>query len=135
MSAIDLTEFETQIAPANGEESAPIKPLNIWRPSQFLAWVEPPGSHLLLPAYLTKGELTTLIGQGGLGKSRLALWLAICQILGRPWCGIQTGGDPMKWLFLSDENGIARIKEDLEGMFSTLLSPEITRVDEFIGLA
>lgn len=121
-------------APANGEESAPIKPLNIWRPSQFLEWVEPPGSHLLLPARLTKGELTTLIGQGGLGKTRLALWLAICQILGRLWCGLETGGDLVKWLFLGDENSIARLKEDLRRVFSTLTPKESARVDEFLRL-
>ena len=72
----------------------PLCPYTIWRPSQFLDWKEPPGSHLLLPAYLSKGQLTTLIGLGGLGKTRLALYLAICQILGRPWCGIETGGEP-----------------------------------------
>jgi hypothetical protein len=115
-------------------EVAPIKPLNIWRPSQFLNWVQPPGSHLLLPAYLSKGELTTLIGQGGLGKTRLALWLAICQILGRLWCGLQTIGEPVKWLFLGDENSIARLKEDLQRMFSILTSEEIARVDEFLRL-
>ena len=58
-----------------------LKPLNVWRPSQFLSWHEPPGSHFLLPAYLSRGELTTLIGQGGVGKTRLSLWLAVCQIL------------------------------------------------------
>jgi hypothetical protein len=116
------------------ETPAPIKPLNIWRPSQFLNWVEPPGSHLLLPAYLTRNELTTLIGQGGLGKTRLALWLAICQILGRLWCGLETIGEPVKWLFLGDENGIARLKEDLQRMFSILTPKEIARVDEFLRL-
>jgi hypothetical protein len=134
MPAIDFPIIETQIASATGEKAAPIKPLNIWKPSQFLDWVEPPGSHLLLPAYLTKGELTTLIGQGGLGKTRLALWLAICQILGRPWCGLESGGEPMKWLFLSDENSIARLKEDLQRMFSTLAPGETARVDEFLRL-
>src|SRR5205814_10503090 len=101
-------------------ESKPpvIRPLNIWRPSQFLQWTEPSGIHLLLPAFFTLGELSTLIGQGGLGKTRLTLWLAICQILGRAWCGLETGGEPKKWLFLGDENSIARTKEDLQRMFS-----------------
>jgi hypothetical protein len=89
---------------------------------------------LLLPAYLSKGQLTTLIGLGGLGKTRLALYLAICQILGRPWCGIETGGEPAKWLFLGDENGIGRLQTDLRGMFSVLAKDEIARVDEFLRL-
>ena len=112
----------------------PLRPLTIWRPSQFLAWQEPADNHFLLPAYLTRGELTTMIGQGGLGKSRLALWLAICQILGRKWCGVETSGPPQKWLFLGDENSIARLKQDLERMFSVLTSEEIARVDEFLRL-
>jgi hypothetical protein len=48
------------------DESPLIKPINLWKPSQFLGWSEPPGNHLLQPAYLTKGGLTSLIGQGGL---------------------------------------------------------------------
>ncbi len=115
-------------------EAAILRPLNVWRPSQFLAWQEPPGSHFVLPAYLSRGELTTLIGQGGLGKTRLALWLAICQITGREWCGLQTGGEPQKWLFLGDENSIARWKEDLGRMFLTLTPEEVRRVDEFLRL-
>jgi hypothetical protein len=64
----------------------------------------------------------------------LALWLAICQILGRPWCGLETAGEPVKWLLLSDENSIARLQEDLRGMFSTLTPKEIARVEEFLRL-
>ncbi|MBI2928377.1 MAG: AAA family ATPase [Verrucomicrobia bacterium] len=130
-----LETAEIHDVPDLAGECAPrLKPLNTWRPSQFLAWTEPPGSHFLLPAYLTRGELTTLIGQGGLGKSRLALWLAICQILARNWCGLETGGEPQKWLFLGDENSVARLKEDLRRMFSTLTTEEIARVDELLRL-
>ena len=120
--------------PAEPEQSSAIKPFTIWKPSEFLKWVEPVGNHLILPAYLSKGSLTTLIGQGGLGKTRLALWLAICQILGRLWCGLQTASEPIKWLFLGDENSIARWKEDLDKMLSTLKKDEIDQVEEFLRL-
>jgi RecA-family ATPase len=111
-----------------------LKPLNVWRPSQFRNWSEPPGSYLLLPAYLTKGELTTFIGQGGIGKSRLTFWLAICQIIGRQWCGLNTAGEPQKWLMLGDENSISRIKSDLDHMFASLTKEEQDRVEEFLLL-
>src|ERR1051325_4368221 len=112
-----------------------LKPLNLWRPSQFLAWEDPPGNHLLLPAYVTRGELTTCIGQGGIGKSRLfGLWLPICQITGRQWCGLKIGGEPQKWLVLGDENSIARIKSDLEHMLPNLTQEERTKVDELLLL-
>jgi RecA-family ATPase len=111
-----------------------LKPLNIWRPSRFLQWTEPPDSHLLLPAYVSKGELTSFIGQGGLGKTRLALWLAIDQILQRPWCGLDTGGEPQKWLLLGDENSVIRYKTDLERILSNLTEGERKKVDEFLRL-
>lgn len=119
-----------------GEDDASpaIRPLNLWRPSQFLEWQEPAGIHLLLPAYITLGSLTTLIGQGGLGKSRLALWLAICQILRRLWCGLETAGEPAKWVFLGDENSIARWKEDLTRMFSVLSPEERAQLDSHLLL-
>lgn len=141
-----LPEFVTNAAGIDGDgrpvapvgagagNTPAIRPLNLWRPSQFLEWQEPAGNHLLLPAFLTKGSLTTLIGQGGLGKSRLALGLAICQILGHKWCGIETHSEPVKWVFLGDENSVARWKDDLTRMFS-LLSPEDRAiVDEFLLL-
>jgi hypothetical protein len=121
-------------SPMTEPEVVPLRPLTLWRPSQFLEWQEPPGSHFLLPAYLSRGELSTLIGQGGVGKSRAALWLAICQITGREWCGLQTGGEPQKWVFLGDENSIARWKMDLGRMLSTLSEDEKARVDELLRL-
>jgi hypothetical protein len=116
-------------------EEAAIQPLTVWSPSQFLSWQEPPGSHFLLPAYVSRGQLTTIIGQGGLGKSRLAgLWLPVCQITGREWCGLQTGGDPQKWLVLGDENSLSRIKADLEKILSNLTDEERTRVEKLLRI-
>ncbi len=111
----------------------PLKPLTIWRPSQFLQWTEPPGNHLVLPTYVTKGELTTIIGQGGIGKSRLfGLWLPLCQITGRLFCGLETGGDAQKWLVLCDENSIARIKEDLTYILPNFSNAEREKIEELL---
>lgn len=115
-------------------KQASTTPFTVWRPSQFLSYVEPVGSNLLLPAYLTRGELTTLIGQPGLGKTRLALWLAICQITGRSWCGLDVHPEPTKWLFIGDENSISRWKGDIERMFSILTAEEIAKVEEYLRL-
>lgn len=124
----EVQRFAAYTPAANG------KLFNLWRPSQILAWVEPQGSHFLLPSYLTKGGLTTVIGQGGVGKSRLTLWLALCQISGRSWCDLQTAGEPTKWLFLGDENSIARWKHDLERMLPLFTPAEVDKIDALIRL-
>jgi hypothetical protein len=110
------------------------RPFTVWRPSQFMAWQEPPGSHLLLPAYITLAELTAIVGQAGVGKTRLILWLAICQILQRDWCGLVTGGDPANWLIMSDENSISRLKRDLTAMIANFTADERARLDDHLLL-
>jgi len=110
------------------------RPFTLWRPSQFMAWQEPTGSHLLLPAYITLAELTAIVGQAGVGKTRLILWLAICQILTRDWCGLVTGGDPARWLIMSDENSISRLKRDLTAMLANFTAAEQARVDDHLLL-
>lgn len=129
----NLVDVSRRMAEVHLKSQSP-KKLSIWKPSEFLAWVAPASSNLLLPAYLTRSELTTLIGQPGIGKTRLALHLAICQILGREWCGLTVSAEPMKWLFLGDENSISRWQDDLRHMFSALTAQEIERVDEFLFL-
>ena len=71
---------------------------------------------ILSDGYLCKGERTTWLGQGGLGKSRLSIQLACCCTLGRDFLGIETRGKDQRWLFLQTENGMRRLKYDLEHM-------------------
>lgn len=101
-------------------ESGLVKPLTLWSPSKFLAYEVDPSSILLEGGIVEKGEWTSLLGIGGLGKSRLALALCIAQLTGQKWCGLTTGGAPATTLFLSTENGIRRWKTDLDCMFKKL---------------
>ena len=136
MTLKDLDWLEEHLGSGPALEVVPktetVDTFRIWSPSQFMTWSEPEGSHLLLPAYLTRGELTALIGQGGLGKSRLALFLAVSHILGRDWCGLQTAGGPCTWLMLGNENGIGRVKTDLSGMMLDLGETERAAVEEHL---
>jgi hypothetical protein len=84
---------------------------------------------LLGSGFLELGQWTSLIGIGGLGKTRLALWLVISQMLGRPWCGIPTAGKPQKSVILSTENGLRRWKEDLTKIVSTLSAEEAAVIE------
>lgn len=97
-----------------------IKPLPIWSPQDFFDYKPDPSDILLGDGYLAKGMMTSFIGPGGIGKSRMSLWLCICQIAGRDWCGIPTSGGPQKCLYLSTENGPRRWKKDLEKLFVAL---------------
>jgi archaellum biogenesis ATPase FlaH len=51
---------------------------------------EPSPPRHIVPAWLPGGEVTLLSGHGGAGKSLLALYLAACIALGRPWAGLAT---------------------------------------------
>ena len=127
-------------ARARGELVTPVAPhdadglLPIWRPSQFTGYVTPEGWSLLGEGYVERGEWTSLVGIGGLGKTRLALRFAVALILGRDWCGLATHGAPVKALFLSTENGLRRWKTDLDKILGSLSPAEQSAVESNLGI-
>jgi len=105
------------------------KPFTLWSPSQCMSYQPPVGSILLDNGYLVRGEMTSFLGIGGLGKTRMALWLAVCQILGRDWCDLPSHGAGVTWLFLSTESGLSRWKNDLSLMMGGLSNGDQSLVD------
>lgn len=105
-------------------------PMTLWPPSRFLGHQEDPGDYLLGDGFIERGEWTSLVGLGGLGKTRLALWLAVCLITRRDWLGLKPGAKPPRVAFLSSENGIRRWKRDLSKMHTTLSQDEVAAVEE-----
>lgn len=118
-SEIDLALADAQrrITPPAARSAHPYQ---LWTPSQFIAHTPDPSACLLGDGYIERGEWTSLIGVGGLGKTRLALHFAICQITGREFCGIPTRGEPQHTIILSTENGLRRWKADLEKFYTPL---------------
>ncbi len=106
----------------------------IWRPSQFLEYTAPIDAVILGDSIIERGKWTSLIGVGGLGKTRLALWLAVCQILGREWCGLRVYGTPLRWLILSNENGLRRWQTDLKAMGALATVGQRTMVDQYLRI-
>lgn len=85
----------------------------IRRPGEILA-MEFDGSDRILGDYVMgKGQPTTILGMGGLGKSRLLLQMAVSTILGRKFIGFETRGEGLKWLILQTENTNRRLQSDL----------------------
>lgn len=108
----------------------------LWAPSQFLAHVPNPSGKLLAGGIVEKGEWTSFLGVGGIGKSRMALAFIIAQMTNREWCGLPTGGDPQRTIFFSTENGVERWRVDLERMLAGLSERERAVVEENLrGLA
>lgn len=81
-----------------------------------MAYIPDDNDLILADGYLNKGERTVWLGQGGLGKSRLSIQLACCCTLGLDFLGVETRGKGQRWLFLQTENGMRRLKYDLEHM-------------------
>lgn len=108
------------------------KAFSVWSIKDFLQWQEPEGCDLLGKGLLRKGDLSVLHGSGGLGKSRLSLWLSFCQILGLPFAGLPTSPEPQTWLFIGNENSIARQKADVMGMLEGCSPAEVEKLEEHL---
>lgn len=93
-----------------------LKPLTVRSIVEIMAYQPDENDLILSDGYLCKGERSTWLGQGGLGKSRLSIQLACCCTLGRDFLGVETRGKGQRWLFLQTENGLRRLKCDLEHM-------------------
>lgn len=65
---------------------------------------------------IAPGDLTTILGQGGIGKSRIATQLAVCCILGLDFCGTPTNAKGLPWFILQAENSTRRLQADLQAI-------------------
>ena len=65
---------------------------------------------------IAASQPVTILGPGGIGKSRLLMQLAFCMITGRPFLGIETHAREKKWLIFQTENSNRRLKMDITKM-------------------
>jgi hypothetical protein len=126
---IDRARIAFQPAPSTRS-----RPFDLWRPSQFIAHTPDPSNCLLGDGFIEKGEWTSLVGIGGLGKTRLALYFAICQIIGREFLGIPTKAVPQHTIILSTENGLRRWKSDIEKFYTNLPPASQTKLESHLRI-
>ena len=81
---------------------------------------------------LAAGQPCTLLGPGGVGKSRLSLQLAVSMIAGRVFLGMPTRAKGRKWLFVQTENSNRRLHCDLKKIVPALglTKDEIADLDQ-----
>lgn len=96
--------------------------------------VEIPAKRFILGDLFACGQVQAVFGQGGLGKSRLALNIARNQVLGVPFLGMTTGSEPLRHLFIGSENDLHRWQTDIRCMTRGLTANERTRLSEHVRM-
>lgn len=79
-----------------------------------LLQTSPPAREWAVEGLIPHRTVTLLSGDGGLGKSTLALQLACCTALGRPWLGRETRQGPV--VYVSCEDDRAELHRRLDGI-------------------
>ena len=83
-------------------------------PDQILEMKFDPTESYLFDGLFSKGQVMTLVGPGGIGKSRLLLQLAAAMITGKQFLGIQMSPRKLRWLFIQNENSARRLQADFQ---------------------
>ena len=113
-------------------------PYTVWRLDDFQAWEPPSDAGLLENGHgdilVDDGADVAIVGPPGVGKSRLALQLAIAQVTGTPWAGLPTRWPAKRWLLVGNENSIRRQRMDILAMTSTLTTSALELVQEHLYL-
>jgi hypothetical protein len=90
--------------------------LTVLSPDEILALKTDPQDNLIGSRLLTRRGQLVIAGAGGVGKSRLALQLAVAVITGQPFFGLRTHAPGSRWLVLQAENDPTRQRADLEAL-------------------
>jgi 5S rRNA maturation endonuclease (ribonuclease M5) len=127
---IEQTAETRTVAPADAQIVGTQRraPLSIRTVDEILEMKFDPSDFILKNGYLTKGDLTAMCGMGGVGKSRLAMQLALCCRSGRDFLGWETEGRELRFLFLQTENSCRRLQSELEKMLSAFAPSEQTHL-------
>jgi hypothetical protein len=108
--------------------------LTMRKPSEILAMTFDEKDCYVGDRLIAAGQSTTILGPGGIGKSRLLLQLAASCIVGRDFLGLPTYAQGKRWLILQAENSSRRLCTDLEHLRKWLGDEAYKIVDENLTL-
>ncbi|MBK1877592.1 AAA family ATPase [Pelagicoccus mobilis] len=108
------------------------KPFSVLSGGELRREKVPEKVNVLGDGVIALNQLTTVIGQGGTGKSRVTMQIAISQILGWSIAGLKTHPKPLKHLLIGTENSIYRQKSEYMKMTRSLSSEQRELVDSQI---
>ncbi len=94
---------------------------------EIMAMEFDPNDTILGDNFWSRGQMLALLGPGGVGKSRLALQMAVCVVGGLTFLGMTTRGRGLRWLFLQTENSNRRLKRELHSMIRLLAPGDVSR--------
>lgn len=124
-------DFADPDAPPEASTAGPT-PFTILSAGELLQRDLPERVSVLGDGIITLGQLCSILGQGGTGKSRFAMQLAIFQILGREFAGFPTHQEPLKHLLIGTENSIHRQQGELRKMISKFTPEEKALIHEHL---
>lgn len=93
---------------------APRSKLTVRHPGEFLTMTFDEKHVIIGPHLLCRGQNAAIVGPGGVGKSRLQLQMAICNIINRVFVGFSQGNTDLKWLVMQVENDNRRLQHDFQ---------------------
>lgn len=85
-------------------------------PDEILKMMFDPADLYLENGVFARSQPMTLLGPGGVGKSRLVVQLAVCLIIGRAFLGWKVSECKTRWLIIQAENSNRRLQSDLKKM-------------------
>ena len=128
------------LAAAHQCTAAPAPQATATRPYTVKSWGEVVNAHVkpqiaFWGDHFRLGQLQTIAGLGGIGKSRLAMNVAFHQVLGKEFAGMPTHSQPLKHLFIGSENSIQRLQHDARAMQDDLETDQRQRLAANIFLS
>lgn len=111
MSPEILNKAETELVESAKEPCEPL--IKVFSPSELRAYNPTQEPVLVGDNHIARGEVFVMGGEPGVGKSRLAVSLAIAGATGSDWLGLKVRHQ-FRTLILQTENGRYRLKTDFD---------------------